>query len=88
MHKRNGESIIFLYIQNTLTFFPQKNRMDVIFWTLSMKMYFTDFICVSRFQSKCQNALSDSDEYSSYKLINDSCSVKYIFFKSVTKYEN
>ncbi len=36
-----------------------------------------DFIYVSLFQSKGQNSLSESDEYSSYKLINYCCSVKY-----------
>ncbi len=40
-------------------------------------MIFHDFIYVSLFQSKGQNSLSESDEYSSYKLINYSCSVKY-----------
>ncbi len=45
------------------------------------------FIYVSLFQSKIQKLLSESDEYSSYKLRNYSCTVKYIK-KSVTKYEN
>ncbi len=54
---------------------------------MSFLLIFHDFIYASLFQSKGQNALSDSDEYSSYKLINYSCSVKY-FQKSVTKYEN
>ncbi len=40
-------------------------------------MIFHDFIYGSLFQSKAQNSLSDSDEYSSCKLINYSCSVKY-----------
>ncbi len=39
--------------------------MDVIFWTLDMNMN-GDFIYVSLFQSKGQNSLSESDEYSSY----------------------
>ncbi len=38
--------------------------------------FFYDFIYVSLFQSKGQNSLSESNEYS-YKLINYSCSVKY-----------
>ncbi len=42
---------------------------------------------VSQFKIKGQNSLSESDKYSSYKLINYSCSVKYLQ-KSVTKYEN
>ncbi len=39
---------------------------------------FHDFIHVSLFQNKAQNSLSESDEYSSYKLINYGCSVKYL----------
>ncbi len=38
---------------------------------------FHDFIHVSLFQSKGQNSLSESGEYSSYTLIYYSCSVKY-----------
>ncbi len=41
---------------------------------------FHDCIYVSLFQSKGQNSLSESDEYSSYKIINYSCSAKYIYF--------
>ncbi len=43
---------------------------------------FHNFIYVSLFQSKGQNSLSESDEYSSYKLINHSYSVKYFKNKS------
>ncbi len=62
--------------------------MNVICWTLHMNMnvfflqIFHNFIYVSLFQSKGQNSLSESDEYSSYKLINHSCSVKYLKNKS------
>ncbi len=40
-------------------------------------MIFHDFNYVSLFQRKGQNSLSDSDEYSSYKLTIYSCSVQY-----------
>ncbi len=80
---KKWEPIVFSYIQNVFRHFFSKNRMNVIFRTLDMNMngyfcwFFMIFIYVSLFQSKGQNSLSESDEYSPYKLINYSCIVKY-----------
>ncbi len=46
----------------------------------AFKYIFHNFIQVSLFQIKVQNSLSD--EYSSDKLINYSCSVKYLINQS------
>ncbi len=45
---------------------------------------FHDFIYVSLFQSKGQNSLSETDEYSSYKLIDSS--YKLIDYSYSVKY--
>ncbi len=84
--------LFFLYIRNTFRPFFLKKLNE--FYLLNtwhehewrFLLIFLDFIYVSLFQSKGQNSLSDSNKYSSYKLINYSCSNSKK--KSVTKYEN
>ncbi len=63
----------FLKKQNKCYLLNTLHEQEWRFWQI-----FHDFIYVSLFQSKIQNLLSESDEYSSYKLRNYSCTVKYI----------
>ncbi len=79
LHQKLRTCFFFIF-EMLLDLFFSKNRIDVIFWTLDMNMngdfcwFVMIFIYVSLFQSKGQNSFSESDEYSSYKLINYDCS--------------
>jgi len=52
---------------------PNDIKWMLSFEHLTWMEILADFIYVSLFQSKGQNSLSESDEYSSYRLINYSC---------------